>query len=96
MLDEVFSPRNGELSNIKQGVESGKNVCVFCGCENARYHVASFCGKPFIYIVSDLVAARKAYDRIREYGDGAVTLLPERGQCYTAGFSFLIFIGVMC
>ena len=78
MLDSVFSPVKGELSSIKKGVESGKNVCVFCGCENARYHVASFCGKPFIYIVSDLVAARRAYERIREYGDGTVALLPER------------------
>ena len=78
MLDRIFSPSRGELFNIKKGIESGKDVCVFCSCENARYHVASLTYRPFIYVVSDLVAARKAYERIKQYGDGRVALLPER------------------
>ncbi len=78
MLDEIFSLKKGELGEIKKGIDSGKNVCVFCGCENARYHVAALCGRPFIYVVSDTVAARRAYERISEYGDGKVALFPER------------------
>lgn len=78
MLDEIFLPERGELAEIKKGVDEGKNVCVFCGAENARYHVTSFLGRPFLYIVADVVAARRAYERIGEYGDGKVALFPER------------------
>ncbi len=77
MLDELFFPQEGVFSEVHKALDGKKNVGVFVGSENARYHITAFRKKPFLYIASDSASARRAYERIYEYG-GNVELFPER------------------
>lgn len=77
-LDKVFKLDRGNLLSVKEAIDYGKNTVVFYVAENNRLHIASGLDKPFLYVASDLVSARKALDCLQEYCSGNVAMMPER------------------
>lgn len=77
-LDKVFALNKGNLLAVKKAVDCGSNTVVFFAAENNRLHIASGLERPFLYVVSDLVAARKAVDTLEEYCSGEVAVMPQR------------------
>lgn len=77
-LSSLFRLDRGQLKQLKTAIDAGRSSVVFFCAEQNRRHIASQLGRPFLYVTSDLVAARKAYDSLREYCDGEVLLMPDR------------------
>lgn len=77
-LDKVFALNKGSLLAVKEAMDCGRNTVVFYAAENNRLHLASGLERPFLYVVSDLVAARKALDNLQDYCSGDVAIMPER------------------
>ncbi len=77
-LDKVFNLDRGNLAAVKDSLDHGKNTVVFFAAEYNRLHIASALNRPFLYVVSDLIAARKAVDCLSEYSLGNIELMPER------------------
>lgn len=76
-LDKIFQLNRGELAELKKAVDKGRSTVVFYAAEYNRYHIASHLKRPFLYVAGDLVAARRAYDCLSEYGVN-VMLIPDR------------------
>ncbi|NCA91890.1 transcription-repair coupling factor [bacterium] len=77
-LDKAFNMDRGSLRSVKEAVDRGKKTVVFYAAEYNRLHIASAIKHPFLYVVSDLIAARKAVDCLSEYCQESVELLPEK------------------
>jgi len=77
-MEKLFELNKGRLKEIRQAVDAGRSTVVFYTPEYNRYHIASQLKRPFIYVVGDLVAARRAQEALSEYCDGEVLLMPDR------------------
>ena len=77
-LEKLFQLDKGQLKELKQAVDAGRSTAVFYASEYNRYHIASQLGRPFLYVVGDIVSARRAFDALSEYSDGEILLMPDR------------------
>lgn len=77
-MDKIFELNTGQLEKLRKTVDEGKSPVVFYAAEYNRYHMASGLGRPFLYVVGDLVSARRAFSALSEYCAGEIALFPER------------------
>lgn len=77
-LEKLFKLNGGQLKQLSVAINAGRSSVVFYCSEYNRYHIASQLGRPFIYVAGDIVAARRAYDALKEYCDGEVLFMPDR------------------
>lgn len=77
-LEKLFQLNRGQLKQLRQAIEGGRSTVVFYVAEFNRYHIASQLNRPFLYVVGDIVAARRAYETLCEYCDGEVLLMPDK------------------
>ncbi len=66
------------VEEVKQAINGRQNTMVFSCTENGKYNLLEEIDRPFIYIVPDILEARRATRIIKEYTGKEVVLIPER------------------
>lgn len=80
MLPDIFDLKNlgGDLSALKDALDSGKSTSVFYTTSAARAHIASKAERFFLYVTPDRLSARKAAEILTDYCEKEVVLIPEK------------------
>ncbi|MDD3946399.1 MAG: transcription-repair coupling factor [Clostridia bacterium] len=80
MLPKVFSLDNmgGDLAALRHSIGQGKNCSVFYAAGASRCHIATGCGKFFLYITPDRISARAAWETLTDFCEKEVALLVEK------------------